>query len=175
MSVAPDEDGYRALRADLHRRFVRKSPEHADDLTQDALLRIHRSLPELREADRLDVWVARVVRAVWVDHLRRRRPTEPFEEAADAPVEDDLELETVAGWLPHFVDALPEPYAAAVRAVDLEGTSQADLARQLGISGSGVRSRVQRGRALLKERLAACCEVRWEDGEIVDVERRCGC
>lgn len=175
MSVAPPVPGFDALRRDLRGRFARRSPEHADDLTQEALLRIHRGLDGLDDLTRFDAWVSRIVRSVWVDHLRRRRPTEPFEDAAGEAPDQDGTVETVAGWLPLFVEALPEPYRTAVRRVDLEGTSQAELARELGLSLSGARSRVQRGRAMLRELLLACCDVRWEEGAIVDVERRCGC
>lgn len=164
-----------ALDSDLRRWFARRSPQDADDLVQETLLRVHTGLPALRDDTRLDGWVSRVRRSVWVDHLRRKRPSEPVGEiAVDAdPVE--RATEHVAGWLPAFVDALAEPYREAVRLADLEGMSQADLADRLGLSSSGARTRVQRGRAMLKAELDACCTVRWEGGEVSDIERRCGC
>ncbi len=168
-------DAAQALRADLLRWFRRRSPEHAEDLVQDTLLRIHEGVGGLQSPDRLDAWVGRVRRSVWVDHLRRRRP---MDELPEITVEPDNALEateTVAAWLPAFVEALPEPYREAVRRVDLGGLSQAQLAEQLGISPSGARARVQRGRAMLRGELEACCAVRWDEGEVSDVERRCGC
>jgi RNA polymerase sigma-70 factor (ECF subfamily) len=56
-----------------------------------------------------------------------------------------------------MLGTLPAPYAEALRAADLEGRSQLDLARSLGLSHSAVKSRVQRARAMLRENLIACC------------------
>ena len=111
---------------------------------------------------------------MWVDHLRRRHPSEELGELP-VPASEPEATDTVASWLPSFVASLPEPYRTAVQRVDLDGVSQAELARELGISESGARSRVQRARVLLQGELLACCAVRWEDGEVVDIERRCGC
>lgn len=165
---------YEQLRADLLRRMRRRDPEHAEDLVQEVLLRVHRKLSEPVEIERIDAWVGRVARNVWIDHLRRERPSELLEEQP-VPATEPEATGAVAAWLPGFVGALPEPYRTAVRRVDLEGLSQADLARELQISQSGARSRVQRGRELLKGELLGCCAVEWSEGEVVDVQRRCGC
>jgi RNA polymerase sigma-70 factor, ECF subfamily len=42
---------------------------------------------------------------------------------------------------------------------ELDGLTQASAAAQLGLSSSGMKSRVQRGRDELKELLTACCEI----------------
>jgi RNA polymerase sigma-70 factor (ECF subfamily) len=64
--------------------------------------------------------------------------------------------------------------------VDLEGRAQPDVARELGLSESGARSRVQRARARLRERLEACCRFAFDArGNLTDATRRpgriCGC
>ncbi|TNE88884.1 MAG: sigma-70 family RNA polymerase sigma factor [Deltaproteobacteria bacterium] len=166
---------YAELRRTLHARMRRLDPEHADDLVQETLLRVHRALSQGDEPiERLDAWVATVARRVWIDHLRTRRVSAELPELASAADEPEATTE-VASWLPSFVDALPEPYRTAVRRVDLDGLSQAELARELELSLSGARSRVQRGRAMLKGELLACCHVGWEEGEVVAIERQCGC
>lgn len=170
------------LARDLRRWFARRvsDPTLVDDLLQETFLRVHRGLPGLRDQDRVAPWVYRVAQGVWVDHLRRRRPGEAL---AEDPVVEDVPLEdpdaVVAGWLPRMIDGLPEPYREALRLSELEGLTQAELARRLGLSPSGARTRVQRGRAKLREALDACCTVRWADGGVVDwarvEEQRCRC
>jgi RNA polymerase sigma-70 factor (ECF subfamily) len=92
------------------------------------------------------------------------------------PVEEDGANEVVANWLPGFVASLEPEYAEAVRLVDLEGVSQKELAARLGLSASGARTRVQRGRKQLKEKLLECCHVALEHGDVVDVRPKdCGC
>ena len=166
---------YDALQADVRAWFARRAPAEAvDDLVQDTFLRIHARLPELRDADRLAPWVFRVSRSVLVDRARRLRPTEALEvEPVDPEAFPEPDATAVvASWLPAFVDALPERYREAVRLSELEGLSQAEVARRLGLSPSGARSRVQRGRALLREALDACCRVTVELGEVVDVVKK---
>jgi RNA polymerase sigma-70 factor (ECF subfamily) len=50
-------------------------------------------------------------------------------------------------------------YREAVTLTDLEGVTQADAAGRVGVSLSGMKSRVQRGRRQLKAVLEACCRV----------------
>ncbi|MCB9765185.1 MAG: sigma-70 family RNA polymerase sigma factor [Alphaproteobacteria bacterium] len=175
------QDLYQTLGGELRRYFARHVADGAtaDDLVQETFLRIHRSASAVRDPERLVPWVWRVARSVRVDHHRRQRPSVSPEDApplaVDAP-EPALEA-MVASWLPTFVEALPEPYREAVRLSELEGLSQKEVAERLGMSASGARTRVQRGRRRLLALLEACCAVRWEGGQVVDVRRNdpCGC
>jgi RNA polymerase sigma-70 factor (ECF subfamily) len=56
-----------------------------------------------------------------------------------------------------MVHLLDEPYRSAIRRSELEGVPMRVIADELGISVSGVKSRVQRGRAKLKELVFSCC------------------
>ncbi len=56
-----------------------------------------------------------------------------------------------------MMSLIPEEDRRALRAVDVEGLSQKELAGRLGLSVTGARSRVQRARARLKEALLDCC------------------
>ena len=66
-------------------------------------------------------------------------------------------LEPRAGGMGFGGQSAPYSYADAVRQVDLEGLTQVEAARRAGVSVSGMKSRVQRGRAQLRELLDACC------------------
>jgi RNA polymerase sigma-70 factor (ECF subfamily) len=169
---------YAALHGAVRGWFARRAPPDAvDDLVQEAFLRIHRGLPTVRDRDRVGPWVWRVCRNLLLDRRRSDRP----EEALDDDVVDPAEVEVgdatavVAAWLPAFVDQLPAPYREAVRLSELEGVSQAEVAARLGLSASGARSRVQRGRRMVREALDDCCRVVIDGGEVVDVTARAGC
>ena len=54
---------------------------------------------------------------------------------------------------------LSEDYQQAITLVDLEGMAQHEAAAQLGLSVSGMKSRVQRGRRQLRDMLEACCVI----------------
>jgi RNA polymerase sigma-70 factor (ECF subfamily) len=57
-----------------------------------------------------------------------------------------------------IVDRLPEPYRQALTLTAFEGLTQEQLAKRLGISLSGAKSRVQRGREQLKRMLLDFCD-----------------
>jgi RNA polymerase sigma-70 factor (ECF subfamily) len=88
--------------------------------------------------------------------------------------EADDELEAVvATYAALFVAMLPSPYREALTLTELEGLTQKDAARMLGISVSGLKSRVQRGRRQLRSALEACCRIALDArGRVVGCEPR---
>jgi RNA polymerase sigma-70 factor (ECF subfamily) len=72
-----------------------------------------------------------------------------------------------------MIYSLPEPYRDAVVLTELEGLTQRELANRLGISLSGAKSRVQRGRAQLKQMLDECCTFEFDRrGKVIDCTPR---
>jgi RNA polymerase sigma-70 factor (ECF subfamily) len=57
------------------------------------------------------------------------------------------------------VARLPSPYREAVTLTELEGLTQKDAAEMLGVSVSGMKSRVQRGRERIRRMFEECCEM----------------
>jgi RNA polymerase sigma-70 factor (ECF subfamily) len=160
-----------------------------DDLAQEILLRLHRSLPSLRDGDRLDAFAYQIARNTIADHHRRARREEPIapEQLDGQPVtrgatEDDDQAgegrAQLARCLRPLIDRLDDPYREALLLTDLGELSQADAARELGLSEPGMRSRVQRGRAQLHAALSLCCSVDLDAADqISEVERHgpCAC
>lgn len=169
---------YLALRDGI-RRFVsrRVRPEHVDDLVQDILLRMHERAGDLHDEARLPGWAFRIAQSVVADHHRRKRP----EIAGEADViesEDEGNVnEIVAGWLRPMLALLPAEYEEAVELVDVQGLSQREYAERAGLSISGAKSRVQRGRRMLEEVVRACCDLETDvRGNVIGYERRnCSC
>ncbi|NWF71743.1 MAG: RNA polymerase subunit sigma, partial [Nitrospirae bacterium] len=64
-----------------------------------------------------------------------------------------------AGCLRPMIEQLSEDYRQAITLVDLEGLTQHEAAVRLGLSVSGMKSRIQRGRRQLREMLEACCVI----------------
>ena len=166
-----------AVLAFLMRRLGRR--DEAEDLLQETFLRLHDRRETLADEDRVAGWVWRVARNVWIDHLRRAGGA-PGELEAEPEVQDHGEeaQATVAGWLSGFVAELPDPYREALELAELEGLTQAEVAARTGLSLSGVKSRVQRGRAQLRAALLRCCAFEFDRrGGLVGWSRRreCGC
>lgn len=165
------------LSSDL-RRFIRRrvADDHvADDLLQEAFLRIHRNIGTLQEADRLAAWVYQIARNVIHDH--HRKATSSTVALADADPADHGEdhLSQLgcrgAGWLDELIRSLPESYRVAVHLAEIEALSQQEVADRLGLSLSAAKSRIQRGRAMLKDALEQCCHFKFDGrGNMLDYD-----
>lgn len=156
-----------------------RSPSDVDDVVQDVFLRLQRSADSLRDAERFGPWVYRVARNAIVDHRRKaaRNPVtdeEPADQAADDDeLEDRTAEEELAAWVAVFVATLPSPYREALTLTELEGMTQKEAAAMLGISTSGMKSRVQRGRAQLRDVLQTCCKIALDArGRVLSCEPR---
>ncbi len=176
------EPVYLALRVAL-RRYVgrRVRAQHIDDLVQDILMRMHEHAGDLRDEQRLAGWAFRIARSVVVDHHRalgkeHARADSPYVEAegiAAQEIEESNANEVVAGWLRPMLGLLPDEYAQALELIDVQGMSQREYAERAGLSLSGAKSRVQRGRRMLEEIVRACCDLELDSrGNVVEIERR---
>jgi RNA polymerase sigma-70 factor (ECF subfamily) len=153
------------------------------DVMQDIYVRIQAGLPRLRDAERFGPWVYQVARSALADYARasQRHPKradedEAMELADPLPAEADGEAEReLATHLAVFVAALPSPYREAITLTELQGMTQKDAAEVLGISLSGMKSRVQRGRQQIQQMLLDCCEIGIDArGRVMSYERRGG-
>jgi RNA polymerase sigma-70 factor (ECF subfamily) len=148
-------------------RQVRTAAD-ADDVVQTVFLRLHRSLPRLRDADRVGAWLFQSARNAIVDHYRapsRHRETlsgdaRDLEDIGGAAPEADERAATraeAAGCVRGMVDRLAESDRRAIDLVELRGMTQGAAAAAEGLTLSGMKARVQRARRRLKAALEECC------------------
>jgi len=171
---------WRDLDAKL-RPFVarRVASGDVDDVVQDVFLRMQRGLAGLRDDERFGPWVYQVARSAITDHQRiavKHRVVDPegLEEQPLEVDEDDRRVEEeLASYVAPFVAMLPSPYREALTLTELEGLTQKQAADMLGVSLSGMKSRVQRGRVLLRRSLEDCCHIALDArGRVVSCEPR---
>ncbi|MEO8395349.1 MAG: RNA polymerase sigma factor SigZ, partial [Chloroflexota bacterium] len=148
-------------------RFIRSrvaDPHIAADLLQDVYVKIHTHVDTLHDTDRLQAWVYQIARNTIYDHYRTQRPSIEISDTLAAPENDATDDITarLAESLQSMIDCLPEDYQVALRLSELEGITQRELATRLGLSLSGAKSRVQRGRKMLRETLLACCHFEFD-------------
>ncbi|NCF09233.1 MAG: RNA polymerase sigma factor SigZ [Gammaproteobacteria bacterium] len=142
----------------------------AEDLLQEVFLRIHRHIDSLESAEHLQGWIYRITRNVIIDHHRKQRPTVDLPDDLEAPETevDDVHHE-LEGCLAPMIAALPDPYRHALQMTELEGLTQREFADREGLSISGAKSRVQRGRAMVKAMMLDCCHLEFDhQGRILD-------
>jgi RNA polymerase sigma-70 factor (ECF subfamily) len=177
------------MRRDLV-RFVNgrvESRESAEDIVQDVLERFHRTDPENVASP--TAWLYRAARNAVVDHYRTRAGTLTLPEDLGSEIGDrqddgrpdagpNAATQSLARCLRPFVARLPDHYRSAVTRVDLDGATHVVAARAERVSVSGMKSRVQRGRAHLADLIQECCAVTTDaDGAVSSFEPKssCGC
>lgn len=182
------ETVYEHMGDDLRRYLRRRLPDAdaAEDVLQDVFVRVHNHLDTLDDDDALAGWLYRIASNRIADYYRKRsrqavlRDADAAATAADVDEGDEAEREalrnTVAGWIVSAIEELPGTYREAVRLAEIEGLTQAEIADRLGLSVSGAKSRVQRGRRLVRDSLVQCCHFHMDRlGRVFDAVPRRGC
>ncbi len=147
----------------------------ADDLIQEVFLKIQLNINRLRNPEKINQWLFQIARNAINDHFRQnKRVAEGGYLTAETEEQDAENLNLrLAAWLPDAIELLPEKYRQALYLTEIEGLSQKELAARLGISYSGAKSRVQRGREKLKDVILQCCEVQADGyGNILSYQPR---
>lgn len=149
----------------------RMAGNHADaeDLTQEAFIRAFRFFGQYKRELPFDSWLYKIMSNVFVDMLRRKPKASirsldapiatddgetTLEIADDGPSpEDQLMSQQMDHTLQGALNALPEDFRLAVIYADIEGFSYEEIADAMRCSIGTVRSRLHRGRKMLREKL----------------------
>ena len=138
--------------------------DDARDLVQEVLLRLHRGLATYRPGS-LEGWLSRITTNVFLDGVRRRqrRPTDLLPDEPERaervlpsskPAEEAFHDANLSADIQQALGGLPPEFRVAVVLCDVAGLPYQEIATSLGVPVGTVRSRIHRGRALLREVLA---------------------
>ena len=149
----------------------RMTGNHADaeDLTQEAFIRAFRFFDQYRRELPFESWLYRIISNAFIDMLRRKpkaqirsldQPVstddgEAIPDIADesgGPEEQIISKEMDAS-IQAALNSLPPDFRLAVIYADIEGLSYEEIADAMRCSIGTVRSRLHRGRKLLRDRL----------------------
>ena len=150
----------------------------AEDILQDTFLKMHTHIDTLKDEKKLQSWLYQIARHTIYDYYRYQTHPLTLPEGFDLPEEPTLEdvEQTLLPAIKEMVDHLPEPYREAIILTEYDGLTQKELAARLNLSLSGAKSRVQRGRAKLKQMLLECCHFEFDRrGKIIDYYPRNDC
>ncbi len=149
-------------------RSILQTEEAAADAVQEALIKVHRAMPRYKDGN-FRAWLLRIVSNTCYDHLRRlkRRPSVSLEQLIDesdfeapeyrsdrCPERFALRRERIRT-LSRLIERLPAWYREVVVLVDVHGYDYHEAAAHLGLPRGTIKSRLSRGRALLRDQLEA--------------------
>lgn len=137
------------------RRFglsLTRSQDRADDLVQAACERGLRALDSYQPGTRLDSWMFRIMRNLWIDEMRKMRkqgPQDDVDDSLDLAGEDGVktvELRSEMSAVEQAVLRLPEEFRSVLALVCIDELSYREAADVLGIPIGTVMSRLARAR-----------------------------
>ncbi|MGH7596922.1 MAG: RNA polymerase sigma factor SigZ [bacterium] len=174
------EQMWSEYRTRLHRFILKRinDPVAAEDLVQEILAKAYGQLDQLRESEKLLPWMYQATRNAIVDHYRKKKPATEFDEslAVQNPEKDEAAENELAGCVMPFIQQLPAAYRQAIMLAEIEGLTQQQVAARQGLSLSGAKSRVQRGRQMLKTMFLECCQIeRDRRGGVMDFTPKTNC
>jgi len=170
--VALFEELVRQYEQQMYRVAYRLTGNHEDaqDLIQDALYEAFRNFDRFEPGTRFDRWLYRIMTNRHIDRVRKQskvtvlsldQPQESDdgrEQSWELPDEEEDPAEKVIREvlderIQEALDELPEEYRLAVILADLEDLTYEEVSQVLGCPIGTVRSRLHRGRNLLREKL----------------------
>jgi RNA polymerase sigma-70 factor, ECF subfamily len=138
--------------------------DEAKDMAQEVFIRIYRELPRFDQERRFFPWMYRVAHNTCINLLHRRpREAAPLESVFDLAAGDNSEAGSPTASYEQLeqseiinqaLQSLAENYRLPLVLKYLEGMSYQEVADQLDLPVSTIETRLFRGRALLKKRLA---------------------
>jgi len=159
-----DHDAFAVLataassRMDAAARLILRDRELARDAVQNALVRAWRDLPGLRDPDRFDAWLHRILVHSCLDEARRtrRRPIEVEIQPTDEPtIGDDARRLADRDLVERALARLDPPQRALVVMHYYLGYPLPDAAKSLGLSLPAARSRLHRAMTGLRRVMSA--------------------
>ncbi len=146
----------------------------ADDLVQDTLNMAIEKQDSLRDPDKLQAWLYRILYRNWMQHLRRKKQHESWDDTYNDGQDTttaQARQDEICIAVRQAVTALPESQRAVITLVDLQGMSYAEVAEVLDVPMGTVMSRLSRGRKALCNTLRRFKENGDEDGTPVRFRR----
>ena len=164
---------WQVYRAPLQRFIQQRVGEAsvADDILQEVFVRALTHIETLHDPQKLRSWLYQITRHAIIDYHRTRQTWDSLPDELMAPTSDDVAhaRQDLAHCLLPLMHSLPDIYRAALMQSEIEGRPLKHVAADQGLSLSGAKSRIQRGRALLRTVLTRCCHVAFDHrGTIVE-------
>jgi len=160
--------------------FIRKRINDnmvAEDILQDIFVRIHSRIDTLEDNSKLESWLYQVTRNAVIDYYRSHKPTKELPDWLEQPQissEEKISQE-LSSCLAPMIKQLPKKYRLAIQLSEIDGKTQKEVAEEENLTLPGAKSRIQRGRALLKKMLHDCCELEINNkNQVVDYENKDG-
>lgn len=148
--------------------FLTKNSDDAKDLLQETYLKAYRFWDKFEKGTNIRGWLCQIMKNAHINHYRKRikepKSVEFNENLSHVPIEKDPphEIRHISEKKPHEIfedeiahslESLPTDFRTVVMMSDMEDFTYDEIANAIAVPIGTVRSRLHRGRRLLRERL----------------------
>ena len=129
---------------------ITKDFDSANDVLQEAFVKIFRALPRFRKESTLGAWIKTIVVRTALSHIKKQKRFEPIDYRAESKVIDwgtSLDVE----YLEQAIQQLPPGYRAVFVLIEVEGYPHKEVADMLGISVGTSKSQLFYAKRRLRE------------------------
>lgn len=147
-----------------------------EDIVHDVFLKVQSKIQQVKESEKIFGWIYQITRNTITDHYRKQSKSIRAEEIDWESTAPNYN-ECVSGVIAELIPTLPEKYRAPLEMTELQNLSQLEVANKLGLTYTAAKSRVQRARAMLKEKIDEALVVKTDGygNVILCVNRRSSC
>jgi RNA polymerase sigma-70 factor (ECF subfamily) len=148
------------LRSWLRHRM--NQPQDVDDMMQDLFIKALGQGAKFCSIANARAWLFEVARNALADRLKVRREMVELPEDLASEESDHDAVDQLSACLPRVLSELSPSDREAIDLCDLEGLSQAEYAAKTGLNLSAAKSRLQRARQKMRERMTQACQVKFD-------------
>ena len=150
----------------------------AEDILQDVFIQVINKIDSLDDKTKLSSWLYQICRNKIIDHYRTKKITTVSIDEFDMFDLDlpEQEKSGIENCIRILISELPANFNAILLESEIENITQKDIAENQNLSLPAVKSRLKRGRSLLKEKLLRCCTIQFSASSIdTECKNHCGC
>ncbi len=136
----------------------------ADDILQEVFIKIDENLDKIKEQEKIAAYIYQITRNTIINYYRKKKSFTSIPENLKNEEKQLVEKQKddIAQSLTYMIEKLPEPYANAIMLSEIKGLTGKEVAEKQKISLPAAKSRIQRGRKLLKGLLHECCNFEFD-------------
>ncbi|GAA4301879.1 sigma-70 family RNA polymerase sigma factor [Nibribacter koreensis] len=135
-----------------------KDQDASQEIMQEVLMKMYNACCSDKEIQKIEAWLFQIAHHAIVDYWgKQKKFTDDLPEASLE--EENLVWRELAEYVEPLINLLPEKYARPLYLSDIEGIKQADIAEQLNLGLSAIKSRIQRAREMLQKEIQTCCRL----------------
>ena len=152
-----------------------KDKEIANDLSHEVLMKIYNSCCSGNEIKNIKSWMYQIAHNTVIDYLKSENK---FTNEVNEKFESDENntYEEAEKFLEPLIKLLPDKYALPLLLSDIEGVSQIEVSKKMNLSLTATKSRIQRARKLLKEKIIECSNLEMNaKGRPISIEIKADC